>query len=75
MSSHGGSRQLEPPLDLRALNHAPLTFRFAVIRDGEVLACRSRKAKDAFETATLALYHDFRPHLEEYRRGSLGLGV
>lgn len=69
------AREVGPPVDLRVLNHAPLTFRFAVIQEGEVLVCRSRAAKDALETTTLSLYQDFRPYLEEYRRRSLGLGV
>lgn len=69
------ARDVDIPVDLRVLNHAPLTFRFSVIRERGPILCRSRRAKDAFETTTLMLYHDFRPRLEEYRRESLGLGV
>lgn len=62
------------PVDVRVLNHAPLAFRYAVIRDGEVLLCRETGVRDDFEGGTLALYLDFRPHLEALRRGSLGPG-
>lgn len=65
---------VEPRVEVRVLNHAPLAFRFAVLRDGRTLLTRSEQAKDAFECGTLALYHDFSYHLSAYRRESLGLG-
>lgn len=66
---------VELPVDVRVLNHAPLTFRFAVLREGRVLLSRSEQARERFECGTLALYHDFSHHLDEYRREALGLGA
>lgn len=68
-------RATDLPVDVRVLNHAPLTFRFAVLRTGLVLLSRSKEARDNFECGTLSLYHDFSRHLEEYRREALGLGA
>lgn len=62
------------PVEVRALNHAPLPFRYAVVRDGEVVACRSPGVRDDFEGGTLAMYLDFEPHLRRLRRQALGLG-
>lgn len=63
------------PIDVRILNHAPVTFRFAVIRDGHVLLSRSPRTRGDFEEGTLALYLDYKHHLDTYRREALGLGT
>jgi len=63
------------PVDLRILNEAPPSFRFKVIKDGELLFSKDERARCDFETGTISEYHDLSYHLENYRREAIGLGL
>jgi hypothetical protein len=59
--------------DLRALNLAPLPFRFDVVTQGQIFYTRYEESRVDFEARTRSLYFDFLPHLRFYfRRFVLG---
>ncbi len=51
-------------IDCRALNLAPLQFRFSVITKGELVFSRDEAERVLFETRARSLYFDFIPHAE-----------
>lgn len=51
-------------IDCRALNIAPLSFRFSAITQGELVFSRDEEARICFEVMTRSLYFDFKPHAE-----------
>jgi predicted nucleotidyltransferase len=48
------------------LNDAPLTFRYEVVRTGEILVDNNPDARLAFEVRTEDLYMDFKPAIDRY---------
>lgn len=61
------------PVDVRALNIAPLSFRFSVITKGELAFSRNERERVSFEVMTRSLYFDFKPHAEFfYQKIALG---
>lgn len=54
------------PVDCRALNIAPLSFRFSVINRGDIIYSRDEKKRVSFEVTTRSLYFDFKPHAQFY---------
>ena len=63
------------PVDVRVLNSAPLSFRFQVVRQGDLLFSRDEKRRSGFESSTMAEFHDFSFYREKYRRVALGTKV
>lgn len=53
-------------IDCRALNPAPLSFRFSVITKGDLIFSRDEEKRVSFESMTRNLYFDFKPHSELY---------
>ena len=53
-------------VDCRALNIAPLSFRFSVITRGDLLYSKNEKERVSFEVMTRSLYLDFKPHAQFY---------
>ena len=60
------------PVDVRVLNNAPISFRFKVLK-GELLFSRDEEKRCEFESRTMGEYHDFKYHLDAYRREVLGV--
>ena len=52
-----GARQV----DLVVLNKAPISLRYQVLRDGEIVFCCSEKERIRFHEETIKLYLDFLP--------------
>ena len=63
------------PVDVRILNHAPLSFKFGVIEQGVLLFSKDEERLCDFESLTIVEYHDFKFHREIYRREALGIEV
>lgn len=62
-------------VDVRILNHAPLSFRFSVIKNGHLLFSKDEKVRCDFECLTIAEYHDFDLLRGIYRKEALGIEV
>jgi predicted nucleotidyltransferase len=60
-------RDVRLPVDVRVVDHAPVTFRYAVTR-GKELFVRDREAWAAFRERTWNEYLDFAPLREEVFR-------
>jgi hypothetical protein len=58
---------LSVPIDVRVLDHAPLSFQYAALR-GEPLFVRDAAALAAFRERTWSRYLDFAPLREEVLR-------
>ena len=61
------------PVDVRIINQAPLSFRYGVIKDGELLLVRDDDRRVDFEVLTLSKYFDFAPFRAAYLTEVLGL--
>jgi|Deesub1362B_J571_1020462.scaffolds.fasta_scaffold03213_5 hypothetical protein len=61
------------PVDVRIINEAPLSFRYQVIKGGELLLVRDDNKRVDFEVLTLTKYFDFAPFRSAYLREVLGL--
>lgn len=59
--------------DVRVLNHAPLHFRFSVIKNGVLLFSKDEKTRCDFESLSIVEYHDFDYFMNIYRREALGI--
>lgn len=57
-------------MNVRILNNAPRSFRFGVIRNGELLFSRDERRRVDFEFLTMSMYHDFSYHRDAYRRAT-----
>ncbi len=53
-------------VDLQSLDHAPVEFRYQVIKDGRVIYCLDDEVRASFETRTLIEYLDFKYALDTY---------
>lgn len=60
------------PVDVRIINQAPLSFRYRVIKDGELLLVRDDDRRVDFEVLTLSQYFDFAPFRTAYLKEILG---
>ncbi|MHA1409859.1 MAG: nucleotidyltransferase domain-containing protein [Candidatus Odinarchaeia archaeon] len=63
------------PVDVRILNYSPLTFNFNVIKNGKLLFSKDEKIRVDFVSLTITKFHDFKFHLDEYRRTAIGLEI
>jgi hypothetical protein len=62
--------ELAQPVDVRALNDAPLAFRYHALR-GQLLVVRDREFLDELRARTWDEYFDFLPHARQYLREAL----
>ena len=63
------------PVDVRILNHSPLSFRYNVFREGNLLFSKDELARSDFISLTLVMYYDFNFFRKRYMREALGLEV
>jgi len=61
--------------DVRILNHAPLSFRYGVIKMGLLLFARDDDLRVDFEVAALTRYFDFAPFRKRYLQEVFHLGA
>lgn len=61
------------PVDVRIINQAPLSFRYGVIKKGELLLVRDDDRRVDFEVLTLSKYFDFAPFRAAYLKEVMGL--
>jgi predicted nucleotidyltransferase len=61
------------PVDVRIINQAPLSFRYRVIKDGDLLLARDDNCRVDFEMATFSEYFDFAPFRTAYLKEVLEL--
>ncbi len=52
--------------DVRILNNAPLSFRYNVIRSGEILLSHDEDKRTEFQEQTVINYLDFLPYRKRY---------
>jgi predicted nucleotidyltransferase len=57
-------------VDFVSLADAPSSLSYRVIREGRCVYCSDRKSREAFETATVMRYLDFKPVREQAFRTS-----
>ena len=65
------STELGMPIDVRALNDAPLAFRYHALK-GVVLLARDGEFVDEFRARTWDEYCDFAPFAKRYLREAIG---
>lgn len=63
------------PVDVRVLNHAPLSFSYNVVRYGVPLLVRDDDRRSDFVAAVLTNYFDFAPFRRQYLKETLGLAI
>ena len=63
------------PVEVRVLNHAPLSFRYNVIKDGSVIVVVDDALRCEFMETTLRDYFDFAPFRRLYLKEALGSGL
>ncbi len=63
------------PVDVRILNHAPLSFRFNVIKNGLLLFSKDEKIVCDFESLSIVEYHDLDYLMNDYRSEALAIEV
>lgn len=61
--------------DVRILNHAPLSFRFSVIKNGILLFSKDERIRCDFECLTIVEYQDVDFLRKIYRMEALGIKV
>jgi hypothetical protein len=61
--------------DVRILNHASLSFRFNVVKNGILLFSKDERIRCDFECLTIVEYHDFDFLRSIYRKEALALKV
>ncbi len=69
------SRKIKYPVDVRILNNSPLSFRFNVIKYGEVLFSKNEDVRSDFEALTISEYHDFAYFRRVYMKEALNLEI
>ncbi len=57
---------LKYPVDVRVLNHAPLSFQYRAIKEGILLFERDGDFRVDFQVGTLDFYFDFAPFRKRY---------
>jgi predicted nucleotidyltransferase len=63
------------PVEVRALNHAPLSFRYNVIKDGSAIVVVDDALRCEFVETTLRDYFDFAPFRRLYLKEALSSGL
>jgi len=63
------------PVEIKVLNHAPLSFRYNVIKDGSVIAVLDDALRCEFVESTLRDYFDFAPFRKLYLKEALSSGL
>ena len=63
------------PVEIRVLNHAPLSFRYNVIKDGSAIVVVDDTLRCEFVEATLRDYFDFAPFRRLYLKEALSSGL
>ncbi len=58
------------PIDVRVINHAPLPFRYHVLKDGIPLLDRTPDLRSDYEQLTWKDYFDYKHIRDEYLRGT-----
>ncbi|MBE0448783.1 MAG: nucleotidyltransferase domain-containing protein [Actinobacteria bacterium] len=56
------------PIDLRIMNDMPVTVQGEILTRGVLLYSADDKERVTYETKTLALYFDYLPHIERFRK-------
>ncbi len=56
------------PLDVRVMNDMPLTIQGEILTRGILVFSADEKGRVSYETKTLALYFDYLPHIEYFRK-------
>jgi predicted nucleotidyltransferase len=62
-------------VEIRVLNHAPLSFRYNVIKDGSAIVVVDDALRCEFVEATLRDYFDFAPFRKRYLKEALSSGL
>lgn len=63
------------PFDVRAINYAPLSFRYNVLKNGRMLCSKDEELRVNFVTRTIDNYIDFLPYRKRYLKEVLGLEI
>ncbi len=63
------------PSEIRLLNQAPLAFRYAVIKQGELLFSKKDEVKSNFIEKTINDYLDFAPFHHRYLKEALAHAI
>ncbi len=63
------------PVEVRILNNAPLSFRYNVLKQGELIIVLDDDLRCDFAEATLTNYFDFAPFRRIYLKEALGSGI
>jgi predicted nucleotidyltransferase len=63
------------PIEVRILNRAPLSFRYNVLKQGELIVVSDDELRCDFVEATLTNYFDFAPFRKIYLKEALGSGI
>ncbi|MFW6130854.1 MAG: nucleotidyltransferase domain-containing protein [Atribacterota bacterium] len=61
--------------DVRVLNHAPLSFKYKVIKNSVLLFSKDEKRRVDFESLSFVKYHDFELYRKMYLRDAFGVKV
>ena len=75
MEAELGKKVKRYPVEVRVLNHAPLSFRYNVIKHGEPIVVADDDLRCDFIEATLSHYFDFAPFRTRYLKEVLGSGI
>jgi predicted nucleotidyltransferase len=75
MEAELGKEVKRYPVEVRVLNHAPLSFRYNVIRHGKPAFVADDDLRCDFMEATLSHYFDFAPFRAMYLKEALGSGI
>ncbi len=67
--------KIKLPMDVRILNYSPLSFRYNVIKDGNLILSRNENLRSDFESLSIREYLDFNFFRKRYMREVLGLEV
>jgi predicted nucleotidyltransferase len=75
MEAKLGKKVKRYPVEVRVLNHAPLSFRYNVIKHGEPVSVADDDLRCDFVESTLSHYFDFAPFRTMYLKEVLGSGI
>jgi len=75
MEAELSKRMKKYPVEVRVLNHAPLSFRYNVFKNGEPIVVVDDDLRCDFMEATLSQYFDFAPFRKMYLKEALGSGI
>lgn len=58
-------------VDVRTINHAPITVKGAIVQEGQLLYCRNKPTRVAFEALTREMYFDYLPTARRMQKAFL----